>query len=194
MINLSPLGFGPSSDWNPRETSENFGLRTLVSVSLTLFLDISIKVSFGMTIVTEFVSLFSPLSFSPFPPLCRAIFKVKRSKGMKGNNTRYEDVLWIKNFKCMSQCTFFKNNLSRESRSYIYTTTLNVICANSLWCYIKYIKCSFFRSFYHPTDHQFSFLFFVRFGTSTYLGSRRESRNLDSNFHLIRVKFPPPFV
>lgn len=129
MINLSPLGFGPSSDWNPRETSENFGLRTLVSVSLTLFLDISIKVSFGMTIVTEFVSLFSPLSFSPFPPLCRAIFKVKRSKGMKGNNTRYEDVLWIKNFKCMSQCTFFKNNLSRELRSYIYTTTLNVICA-----------------------------------------------------------------
>lgn len=53
MINLSPLGFGPSSDWNPRETSENFGLRTLVSVSLTLFLDISIKASFGITIVTN---------------------------------------------------------------------------------------------------------------------------------------------
>lgn len=88
MINLSPLGFGPSSDSNPRETSENFGLRTLVSVSLTPFPDIWIKLSFGMTIVTNeirFSLLF--LFLSLFPSSCRAIFKVKRL-GMKGINIR----------------------------------------------------------------------------------------------------------
>lgn len=192
MINLSPLGFGPSSDWNPRETSENFGLRTLVSVSLTLFLDISIKASFGITIVTnEWNSFlcFLLFLFLPFLLCAGQYLKLSVRRGWK------EIILVTRMFyesRILNACRsahFLK--IIYPVKLYIHNNIKRNMC---LWCYIKYIKCSFFRSFYHPTDHQFSFLFFVRFGTSTYLGSRRESRNLDSNFHLIRVKFPPPFV
>lgn len=59
---------------------------------------------------------------------------------------------------------------------------------------ISHANALFSEAFIIQPTINFPFYFSFVLETSTYLDSRRESRNLDSNFHLIRVKFPPPFV